>query len=74
MEPEDVQTAKEIAAKSAIGELYRIKELYRVQGENVCWIAKDLLVNLKQYVVLKDTTTEEKMHKLEEAINLFEGV
>jgi hypothetical protein len=55
-----------------LADMYRIKELYRVQGENVCWIGRDLLSALKGWI--DDDWVTQKMRKLEEAINLFEGV
>ena len=68
-------------AGETIGGLYKLKEIYRVQGENVCWVAKDLIATLR---VLKglpewvddDTqkrVVDEKVKKLEDAINMFES-
>lgn len=60
-----------------------LESKYRVQGENVCEEAKDLIAILKQLHLLnhqdgpdgeEDNLVKAKADKLWEAINLFEGV
>jgi multimeric flavodoxin WrbA len=59
-------------AAYTIDQLYHLKEIYRCQGENVCWLTKDLLVAIKQSVK-DDERLMEKVKKVEDAILLFEG-
>lgn len=59
-------------AKYTIDQLYHLKEIYRTQGENVCWLTRDLLVSIKP-LVEKDERLMEKVKKVEDAIQMFEG-
>lgn len=56
-----------------IGNLYRIKELYRVQGENVCDAAAVLVRRLRESNVPQVKEVTESMNAVMEAIAIFES-
>jgi hypothetical protein len=54
-----------------IGNLYRLKELYRVQGEDVCMAAEELIVKILVLDVKIVNTMKAEIAELAKAIEKF---